>query len=618
MIAAGGMAALALAAGMPATAAAASPVHAPALRRACSAPARPRLAQCLALVRTDVATHSGVIPDVTPAGYGPASLQSAYDLVQASALSGKGQTVALVDAFDDPDAASDLAVYRAQYGLPPCSTADGCFRKVNETGGASYPRPDQGWALEESLDLDMVSAICPHCRILLVEAKTSKDSDLGASVNEAVTLGARFVSNSYASPEFSGERSYETAYFDHRGVAVTASAGDSGYGVGFPAASRYVTAVGGTKLTADSATARGWKELVWGNGTSGTAGAGSGSGCSAYVPKPSWQADQGCADRTVADVSADADPSTGAAVYDRYGQAGWMEVGGTSEASPIIAAIYALAGAPGHDYPAKYPYEHTGRLYDVTAGSNGSCRPAYLCRGRRGYDGPTGWGTPDGTAAFRPAANTVRVTSPGSQVSRKGKKVRRLSIRAADSDPGRALRYSATGLPGGLSISPAGVISGTPRALANRKVTVRVTDGSGAMGSAAFRWRVDAAGTLKSGLSSRRCIDDRRGRIDIARCSGAASQRWLVAPEANGTVTISLAGARSCVTVKAGRTASGSKVIASRCATASSQEWTVAVHGHLVGRRSGKCLADPDRGANGTQLEIARCRAAAPQRWKLP
>ena len=386
------------------------------MQRACSAPAGPNYAQCLVLVRTGVATHKGVARDVTPVGYGPSSLQAAYNLTLAAAASGKGQTVAIVDAYDDPDAESDLAVYRAQYGLPPCTTANGCFDKVNQEGEVG-PLPaaagTTGWATEESLDLDMVSAICPNCHIMLVEADNNLFDDMGAGVDSAVALGSQFVSNSYAGPEASGDTAY-TAYYDHPGVAVTVAAGDSGYGVEFPAASPYVTAVGGTELIADKAAARGWAEQVWGNGTSGTDGDGTGSGCSAYEAKPSWQADTGCGNRTVADVAADADPYTGAAVYDSYDQTGWLEVGGTSEATPIIAATYALAGAPGAgDDPAEYPYEHTGELNDVVAGSNGSCSPVYLCNGEPGYNGPTGNGTPDGTGAFRAADNTITVTSPG-------------------------------------------------------------------------------------------------------------------------------------------------------------------------------------------------------------
>ncbi len=326
----------------------------------------------------------------SPAGYGPADLQAAYNL--PASTTGSGPTVAIVDAYDDPKAESDLAVYRSQYGLPPCTTANGCFRKVNQTGGTRYPRADRGWAQEISLDLDMVSAICPSCRILLVEANSNSFRDLGAAVNEAAALGANAISNSYGSSgEFSGETNLES-YYRHPGIAVTASAGDNGYGVAYPAASQYVTAVGGTSLTPDASSSRGWSETVW---------SGTGSGCSAYIPKPSWQTD-GCGKRTVADVAADADPGTGVAVYDSYsyqGLSGWLVFGGTSVASPIIASIYALAGNTGSVTYGSYPYSHTGSLNDVTGGSNGNCG-TYLCTGGTGYDGPTGNGSPNGTGGF--------------------------------------------------------------------------------------------------------------------------------------------------------------------------------------------------------------------------
>ncbi len=238
--------------------------------------------------------------------------------------------------------------------------------------------------------MDMVSAICPLCHIILVEANSPAFTDLGTGVNSAAALGALFVSNSYGGSDSSSDTSMDTDY-NHPGVAVTASAGDGGFGVEYPAASQYVTAVGGTSLTTAS-NARGWNETVW---------SGSGSGCSGFEPKPSWQHDTGCGGRTVADVSAVADPSTGVAVYDTYTEGGWLEVGGTSVSSPIIASTFALAGPPAAGtYPSSYIYAHTSDLFDVTSGSNGSCSPAYLCTGETGYDGPTGWGTPNGTLAF--------------------------------------------------------------------------------------------------------------------------------------------------------------------------------------------------------------------------
>ncbi len=362
----------------------ASPAQARPHRSVCSI-APPGHARCLADVVTTVLGK--ILPFAAPSGYGPADLQAAYGLPSSAA--GSGQTVAIVDAFDDPNAESDLASYRSTFGLPACTTANGCFRKVNQTGGTLAPAPDVGWAQEISLDLDMVSATCPNCRILLVETTTNQFSDLAAGVDEAAALGANAISNSYGGSEYSGETS-DQSHYDHPGIAITVSSGDGGFGVEFPAASQYVTAVGGTSLSRD-ASARGFSESAW---------SGAGSGCSGFVGKPSWQTDSGCGARSVADVSAVADPNTGVAVYDTFGSPGWMVFGGTSASAPIIASVYALAGNAGSVTFGSYPYAHTGALFDVTAGSNGSCSPAYECTAGPGYDGPTGLGTPNGTGGF--------------------------------------------------------------------------------------------------------------------------------------------------------------------------------------------------------------------------
>jgi subtilase family serine protease len=348
-------------------------------------------------------------PDVMagPTGLGPSQIQSAYKL---SGLNAAGRTVAVVDAYNDPKAASDLATYRKAYGLSACTTANGCFKQVNQSGATSpLPSSDYGWAEEESLDLDAISAACPTCHILLVEANSANTSDLATAENTAAKAsGVSAISNSYGGSESSSETSTDSAY-NHPGVAITVSSGDSGYGVEYPAASRYVTAVGGTTLT-QASNSRGWTEAAW---------SGAGSGCSAYEPKPSWQHDTGCAKRTVADVSADADPNSGLGVYDTYnscgsssycdylieigavqGLDGWAQVGGTSLSSPLTASVYTLAGNTSSVTYGSYPYAHTGSLFDVTSGSNGTCSPSYLCTAGTGYDGPTGLGTPDGTGAF--------------------------------------------------------------------------------------------------------------------------------------------------------------------------------------------------------------------------
>jgi hypothetical protein len=368
----------------------ADPLAAVPVKRACPDPVRPGQVTCLALVRTDVAQRYGIQKRGRPAGLGATDLRDAYRLPTSSG--GEGQTVAIIDVFDNPKAESDLAVYRAQYGLPPCTTANGCLRKVNADGGTTLPRADSGWAEEISLDLDMVSAACPRCHILLVEADQPSLSSLGIGVDTAVRLGAKYISNSYGGPEETAASVTDFHHFDHPGIAITAASGDGGYGVLFPATSPAVTAVGGTSLIR-AANARGWNETAW---------SGAGSGCSTRAAKPAWQKDPGCPRRTVADVSAVADPRTGIAVYDTFGLGGWQVVGGTSAAAPIIAGAYALAGSlPAGGYAAAVPYAHPQKLNDVLQGSTGICDPAYLCTAGPGYDGPTGLGTPNGVDAFR-------------------------------------------------------------------------------------------------------------------------------------------------------------------------------------------------------------------------
>ncbi|MER0449266.1 putative Ig domain-containing protein [Streptomyces sp. Edi4] len=460
-------------------------------QRLCAQPAKAGMMSCLALARTDVQHHFGISPNALPSGYGPSDLQSAYALPSNA---GAGTTVAIVDAQDDPSAESDLATYRSQYGLPACTTANGCFQKADQNGGTNYPTADSGWAGEISLDVDMVSAVCPQCHILLVEANSANMDDLGTAVNRAVAMGAKYVSNSYGGSEDSTDPSSDSSYFNHPGVAITVSSGDSGYGVEYPAASQYVTSVGGTSLSRAS-NSRGWSESVWGTSSGGQ---GAGSGCSAYDPKPSWQKDTGCAKRTVADVSAVADPATGLAVYDSYQASGWNVYGGTSASSPIIAGVYALAGTPAaNTTPASYPYAHTSALNDVTSGANGSCSPSYLCTAGSGYDGPTGLGTPNGTAAFTggtSTGNTVTVTNPGNQ-STQVNTAASLQIHATDSGSGQTLTYSATGLPAGLSINAStGLISGTPTTAGTYNVTVSAKDSTNATGSTSFTWTVTTGG----------------------------------------------------------------------------------------------------------------------------
>jgi subtilase family serine protease len=345
-------------------------------------------ASCYAEVATDASGNPAVSP--APFGYGPAQFQTVYGLVSAAAAAST-QTIGIVDAFDDPNAEADLAAYASAYGLPSCSSSNGCFRKVSQRGGTQYPRANQSWALEISLDVEVAHATCPHCKLLLVEATNNSTGSL-TSAEDYAAAHATVVSNSWGGSEFPRETSYD-GHFDHPGVPTTVSSGDNGYGVQWPASSPYVTAVGGTTLTVNADNTRS-SETVW---------SGAGSGCSAYEPKPLWQNDTGCSHRTVADVSAVADPQTGAAVFDSYGYqglTGWFLEGGTSLSSPLIAAVYALAANGGSTTYGSYPYGHSSGLYDVTYGTNGWWCGNYLCTAGVGYDGPTGLGTPFGTGGF--------------------------------------------------------------------------------------------------------------------------------------------------------------------------------------------------------------------------
>lgn len=391
----------------PSTGTQAMPVLQNNVRAACGGPVIEGFARCFALIRTDVGGspparrsavrrkamvvgHRTVSASVAPnanggpaGGYGPTDLQSAYNLPTTG---GAGQTVAIVDAYDDPNAESDLNTYRSYFGLAACTSANGCFRKVDQNGGTTYPAANSGWAGEISLDLDMVSAACASCNIVLVEANSASYADLDTAENRAAALGATEISNSFGGGEVNaGDNAY-----NHAGIAITASAGDSGTGASQPCSYSTVVCVGGTTLSSDPY--YGWSETAW---------SGSGSGCSAQVAKPSWQTDTGCTMRSEADIAAVADPQTGVSVYDSYQSAGWQVVGGTSASSPIIASVYALAGNASTINPAQKIWSDAGfSTFDITSGSNGTCSISYICNAGPGYDGPTGWGTPNGVGAF--------------------------------------------------------------------------------------------------------------------------------------------------------------------------------------------------------------------------
>ncbi len=341
-------------------------------------------ARCQASVLTDSSGHAVV--SGSPKGYGPSAFHGAY---RAPSRAARATTLAVVTAYDAPHIKADLDVYDRAFGLPafPACTYSGqtsCFSKVNQTGSSNWPTPNSGWAVETSLDVEEAHAMCQNCRLVLVEANSPSLADLGAAVDQAVAQGARVVSNSYGGAEFAGEAEYD-AHYHHSGVTVVVSSGDKGYGVTYPAASPYVVAVGGTTLSLSGAQLQ--SETAWDK---------SGSGCSSYEVKPSWQHDTSCSRRTVADIAADANPATGAAVYDSFAngsRAGWLTVGGTSLAAPLVAGMLATSGFPaGTGASSLYSQ---GGLRDIIGGKTGRCR-SYLCQGVTGYDGPTGLGAPSG------------------------------------------------------------------------------------------------------------------------------------------------------------------------------------------------------------------------------
>jgi hypothetical protein len=512
-----------------------------------------------------------------PAGYGPVQLQSAYELPSASA--GNLQTVAVIAPFDDPNAAADLATYRTQFGELPCPqtqslAAPACFTEINEAGALitpgspTAPTANSTWALETSAQLDAVSAVCPNCRILLVEVNSAAVTDLGTGVEQAVSNGAHMVTIGTDQPEVNSDPTWDTTYFDQPGVAITVAAGNNGYQSGaqnYPAASEYVTAVGGTALTpagtgactAAAAGPRDWCETVWNDSDGDTA-----SGCSLYDPAPPWQksdlpaADTGCGSlRTVADVAADADPATGIAVYDSYGEGGWQGgtgVGGTAVAAALGAGVDALAGTPqAADDPAMYPYEHPAGLHDITAGtntdaSNPSCSPAYLCTAGAGYDGPSGLGSPDGTAAFTAAGGLTGPLYNGVN-----------NMCADDSNDATSN---------------------------GNKIQIWAC-----LGDPAQNWTVESDGTIRVNGD---CLDDTGGgtangtKIQLYKCLASdQNQQWMIEPQDNASATPGV---------------------------------------ELVNPETGKCLDNYDTSAtdggtdNGTQLDIWTCNGNPNQQWTLP
>jgi subtilase family protein len=266
-------------------------------------------------------------------GFAVAEVRSAYGLPPAGNGPSTGPLIAIVAAYDDPTAESDLAIYRHRFGLPACTSAGGCFTKLTTPGVATLY--NKTWAEEISLDLAMASAACPTCRLTLVEAQNGSPNVLSAAVDTAAALNPAAISNSYGTPDWQTTPDQD-AHYNHPGIAIVASTGDDGT-VQFPASSPHVTAVGGTVLAHDTST-RGWHESVWDK---------SGAGCSLTRPAPAWQTDSGCSTRSVPDVSFVAALSPGIAVYDSN-DGGWIVLGGTSAGSPFVAGLYAQA----HDFGA--------------------------------------------------------------------------------------------------------------------------------------------------------------------------------------------------------------------------------------------------------------------------
>ncbi len=339
-------------------------------------------------------TQSGLVQSfATPQGWGPPDLQSAYQ-IDPTKIPATKPTIAIIDAYGYATLESDLATYRSTYGLPACTTANGCLKILNQTGQTSplpaAPPAGDDWTVETALDVDMASAACPLCNIVVIQATDDTSDGLFVANNIPATIGATVVSNSWGGPEQAGSPStaYET-YFNHSGIAVFVSAGDSGYddagqGPDYPATSAYVIAVGGTNL-AKAANSRGWTETAW---TSG------GSACSLSIPKPSYQSGTMCMYKATTDIAAVGDPQTGVAVYNK---GAWQVVGGTSASSPLVAAIFAATGNGNPSGLGAFVKANASILWDVTSGRTGS-GGHILCNAGAGWDGPTGYGTPNAGA----------------------------------------------------------------------------------------------------------------------------------------------------------------------------------------------------------------------------
>jgi hypothetical protein len=572
-----------------------------------------------------------------PAGtLGPADLQKAYDIQGATA--GSGQTAAVVTPYGDPAAASDLAAYRSQYALTPCTVANGCFRQVNEKGTTTgLPGYTAGWDVGISESLDAISAVCPSCHILLVEATTSDiTADLGPAEDEAVALGAKFIVNDWGGSEATSESTTFDPYFNHPGVAITAPAGNGGYpSAWYPAASQYVTAVGGTALTADSSSSRGFDEAAWSL---------TGSGCSADEPKPTWQVDTECSTRTLNDLSAAA---TNVAFYDTNTEGGWGDGSGTAISAAIITAAYADAGTPGaSDYPAEYPYEHPGGtyttpgnaypysdgLYDITSGSNGTCSAYqaypnaqyYQCTAGPGYDAPTGLGSPAGPLALTSAGGEPGVIFNGiadkclddaGAATTTHTHIQISSCNGAASqdwtvEPDGTVRFDSS-----YCMADSGVATTGGFHLIDLEPCSTT--------SPAMQWQPRSNSSLYNPATGWCLADPGSSTVDGTQlidgtCNGSASQQWTIPytrPAYPGAIQSKLTTAKMCITDAGASTANGNPIEISACVSDAAQDnWTVEPDGTL--QFSGHCLVPQNAGtADGTLIVLWTCQGEASQFW---
>lgn len=454
---------------------------------------------------TDTEDSDASEPASTPVSgsYTPADLQAMYDLPSFSGT----PTVAIVDVGHDPRAVSDLAYYRSYFKLPACTKASGCLKEVNQHGSTSnLPSEKTTWDGEIALDLQMVSAICPTCHILLVDADSDSADDLGTAVRTATNLGAQYVSMSWGGAEGTGETAYDTAYLSEPNVTYVAATGDSGYSAGtmWPAAGKGVIAAGGTtvKRTATNGTASDFTMTAW---------TGTGSGCSKYEAQPSGQTliaalTKACGRRAQSDVSALADPNTGPMVR-VHGE--WWLIGGTSAAAPAIAAMYAIAG--NHTNAGSIYGNYLiapSRFRDVTSGATTGCPSGkLLCTAKTGWDGPTGLGSPLGVEGLRTSTKavapvTLSPRNPGTVTATKGRATR-WNISYTGRAPVTGVTYSATGLPAGMRVL-GGYVTGTPTRTGSGTATITARAVGGATptyrtGSTTFHWKVVVHRIVRTG-----------------------------------------------------------------------------------------------------------------------